>query len=152
MTDPIQYPSTTPRYSMPLLFAGQAQKEFFVNAALSRFDALIHSSIEGEADAPPADPADDGCWLVAGGASGTFAGRDGHLAFRQSGEWTFVAPRDGMRTYDRSARQFVIYAAGWHRASVPAAPGGGETIDAEARTAINEMIAMLRQCGILPAD
>ena len=33
MTDPLIFPSATPRYSLPQLFAGQAQKEATVNAA-----------------------------------------------------------------------------------------------------------------------
>lgn len=150
MTDPIQYPSSTPRYKLPLLFAGQTQKEFFVNAALSRCDALIHPAVEGEVSIPPVDPAEDGCWLVATGAVDAFADRDGQLAFRQSGEWVFLTPRDGMRTYDRSTRQFLVYAGGWRRESGIVAPAGGQTIDLEARTAIGELIAALARSGILP--
>ena len=32
----------TPRWALPFLFAGQAQKEMFHNEALVRIDALVH--------------------------------------------------------------------------------------------------------------
>ncbi len=150
MTDPIQFPATTPRHGLPLLFAGQSQKEFFINDALSGCDALLHPLIEGEVTTPPVDPADDSCWLVATGAGGAFAGQAGCLAFRQSGEWTFAPPRDGMRAFDRSTGQFLLYVGGWRRELRLESPAGGQTVDFEARTAIDQLIAVLQRCGILP--
>ncbi len=42
MSDPVQFEGATPRFALPLLFAGQAQKEFFVNEALLRADMVLH--------------------------------------------------------------------------------------------------------------
>jgi hypothetical protein len=152
MPDPLEFPATTPRHSLPLLFAGQAQKEFFVNAALSLCDALLHPAIDGEAASPPAAPAEAECWLVMGGASGEFAGREGHLACRQAGAWLFAAPRDGMRVFDRSTGQVLVHIGEWRRGAAVQAPVGGATIDQEARAAIAAVIAALSRLGVFPAN
>jgi len=112
---------------------------------------LLQPSVEGEAAAPPASPEDGECWLVAAGASGDFAGRDGQLASRQAGGWLFAAPRDGMRVFDRAAGQFAIYAGGWSREPGILEPAGGSTVDTEARVAIGQLIAALSRSGIFPA-
>ena len=50
-----------------------------------------------------------------------------------------------MRILDRSTGQERFYRAGWEVPNVPASPTGGSTVDAEARTAIDGLIAALRQ-------
>ncbi|MXP40058.1 DUF2793 domain-containing protein [Altererythrobacter soli] len=150
MTDPISFPSATPRFSLPLLFAGQAQKEFSVNEAHALCDALLHAACEGEATAPPAEPADGETWIVGSGATGDWAGEDGRIAARQSGNWLFVEPLDGMRLFDRATGQVLLYRGGWQRPAAPAAPSGGVVTDAEARAAIAELISALQDAGVLP--
>ena len=150
MSDPVTFDSISPRYALPLLYAGQAQKEIFVNEAVSRADALLHCAIEGESPTPPASPSNGDTWLVAAGASGAWAGQDGLLTCQQSGNWLFIAPRDGMRVLDRSNGQEALYFGGWQRAAVPLEPIGGSTVDDEARSAIVSLIAALRATGVLP--
>jgi hypothetical protein len=150
MIEPVQYPSETPRYALPLLFAGQTQKEFFVNAALSLCDTLLHPVVEGEASSPPAEPADGEGWLVGADADGEFAGRSGELAFRQQGQWLFISPKDGMRVLDRSSGQAILRHGNWRRVDPVMAPNGGAVIDAEARQALDALIAALVTVGILP--
>jgi hypothetical protein len=148
MTDPILFDSTTPRFGLPLLFAGQAQKEAFVNEAHALADALLHCAVESEAAAPPAAPADGTNWLVGSPASGDWAGEDGKIACRQSGNWLFVAPRDGMRILDRSTGQERRYYGIWRAPNVPVEPSGGSVVDAEARGAILELVTALRDAGV----
>ena len=151
MTDPITFPSATPRFALPLLFSGQSQKEFYVNEAHALADALLHAACEGEATDPPASPSDGEAWLIGTGASGEWVGEDGKLASFQAGNWLFAAPNDGMRLFDRSTSQMLLYSGGWQRPAAPAAPNGGATIDAEARAAISDLITALISAGVFPA-
>ena len=152
MPDPITFDTISPRYALPLLFAGQSQKEAFVNEAHALTDALIHCAIEGTAAAPPGSPVDGDNWLVGASPTGAWAGQPGKLACRQAGNWLFVSPMDGMRLLDKSTGQERRYSAGWLAPAAPADPAGGATIDAEARAAIASLIAALRTAGVFPAS
>jgi hypothetical protein len=151
MTDPLAFNSTTPRHELPMLFAGQSQKEATVNGVCAIADVLLHPAVEGEAGTPPDAPAEGQCWLVGTGASGAFEGRDGCLAGFQAGSWIFAPPIDGMRVFDRSTGQSIPYIGEWRREEAPPAPSGGTTVDLEARTAIVALIQHLRRTGALPA-
>lgn len=150
MTDPLSFSSTSPRFALPLLFAGQSQKEVTVNEALLTADVLLHPAIEAVVTTPPAAPASGQCWLVGASAIGAFAGKSGQIASWSEGGWRFVAPRQGMRAYDIAATAYRYFAGGnWQLAVAPAAPSGGTVIDNEARTAIGNLIATLRAAGVL---
>lgn len=152
MSDPFLFDSATPRLRLPLLFAGQVQKEAFVNEAHALVDALLHAAVEGRSVGPPTAPVDGESWLVAAPATGAWSGREGQLACRQSGNWLFVVPRDGMRVIDRSTGQELLHFSDqWHAGEIPAEPSGGSVVDAEARVAIQQIIAALRLNGVLPA-
>ena len=150
MPDPL-FDSRTARLDLPLLFAGQAQKEGFVNETSARIDSLLHGAIEAEQAAPPAAPVDGQMWLVAAGASGAWLGQAGKLAARQSSNWLFVTPRDGMKLLNRTSGQEIRYSGSWRAAARPALPSGGTTIDVEARTALAAILTALTTAGIVPA-
>jgi hypothetical protein len=149
MSDPIVFTSASPRFGLPLLFAGQAQKEVFVNEAHALTDALLHPAIEGQADDPPSAPAEGETWLVGALPIGAWADHAGELASYQAGGWIFAAPRDGLRLLDRATGQDIRYRGGWQRPATPAEPTGGATVDAEARTAIAALVAALISGGLL---
>jgi hypothetical protein len=149
MPDPL-YDSRTARFDFPLLFAGQAQKEGFVNETTARLDALLHGAIEGEQAAPPSAPADGQVWLVASGASGDWLDQAGKIAARQAGNWLFASPRDGMKLLNRDTGQEIRYSGGWKAAARPALASGGTVVDAEARAAMTAILAALTIAGIVP--
>ena len=152
MPDPISFTSASPRHALALLFAGQTQKEFFFNDTVARIDALLHPAVEGVDSAPPSSPAAGESWLVGGTPTGAWADHAGELACFTAGAWIFLEPREGMQVLDSSTGGFVLYRDGtWSAATAPAAPTGGTTVDAEARTAITGLIAALADAGIFAA-
>ncbi len=132
------------------MLAGQTQKEGFVNEATARIDALLHGAIEAETATPPATPVDGLCWLVGSSPTGDWVGQAGKIAARQAGNWLFFSPRDGIKLLNRATGQELRYRAGWQIAARPAAPAGGATIDAEARSAIGAILNSLTTAGIIP--
>ena len=149
MPDPL-FDSRTPRLELPLLFAGQSQKEGFVNELAARLDAAVHGAIEAELALPPASPIDGQCWLVTAGATDDWLGQAGKVAARQAGNWLFLTPRDGMKLLNRASGQEIRFSNGWKAALRPAAVAGGNTIDSEARAAIAAIVAALTDAGIVP--
>lgn len=149
MTEPLEFTSLAPRHSLPLLFAGQAQKEFTINEALARVDALLHAAVKGERADPPAAPEPGESWIVGAGATGAWMAQDGAIASNLAEGWIFVGPLAGMRVFDMAAKQAVIYSEGaWQRVPAPAEPAGGSTVDVEARTALSALVEALRNAGI----
>ena len=148
-TDPVFPADATPRLSLPLLAPGQAHKELFHNEALVRLDALVQPAVLGrEADPARLDPALGDAWIVAGGAVGDWAGRDGALAFWTAGGWRFAAPAPGQSVYRADTGARAVYRDGaWEDADSLSPPDGGATVDTEARAAIAELQAAARRYG-----
>jgi uncharacterized protein DUF2793 len=160
----------TPRFGLPFIIPGQAQKELFHNEALSRIDAAIHPAVEdGPAADPPADPLPGQCWIAAAGASGAWSGRDNMLALWSEGGWRFVAPAPGTSAWNKAASVPLLWdgtlwregelicarlviggvqVVGPRQSGVPS-PSGGTIIDEEARAAINAVIAVLMSHGLI---
>ena len=149
MPDPITFTSVSPRHRLPLIFAGQSQRELFVNEAHALIDALLHPAIEGTAETPPSDPEEGECWLVGAAPTGVWDEHPGAIAAFQGGDWLFALPRDGLDVLDRSTGQRLSYRGGWQTPATPAAPSGGATVDSEARAAIAELVEVLQAAGIL---
>ena len=150
MPDPFTFDSTSPRFNLPYLFVGQAQKEAWVNEAFARIDALLHSSVEGERADPPASPVDGEAWIVATGAISEWAGKEAMIATRQADNWLFIAGQEGMRVFDRSTRQERLFTTTWQNPTVPTEPSGGSIVDVEARAVLSELILALRVSGVFP--
>lgn len=148
MPDPI-FDSRTARFDLPLLFAGQAQKEGFVNEIAARIDAMLHLSVEAEQAAPPTGPVDGQAWLIAATPSGEWTGKSGQIAARQAGNWFYFLPRQGLRLFNQATGQFVQFTSAWTAPSRPPVPSGGAVIDTEVRAALAALVAALTTAGIL---
>jgi len=163
-------PDTSDRLKLPLLTAGQAQKEVTHNEALALADMLVQPVVQSVAPASvPGAPQPGQCWIVGAGATGDWAGQDGALACWTSGGWRFAAAFEGMTAWNLATGSFVRRSASAWLAGVLAGsrldingvqviaarqaaianPSGGTTIDAEARVALAAILASLRTHGLI---
>ena len=138
--------------------------------ALQLLDVLVAAAVEGPPIAtPPASPAIGSCYIVAGSPTGAWAGHAQQLAVYSSGGWRFIAPCDGMTAQVRSDGSDAVFRSGsWEvgtlrgseltldgikvvgpQGAAIAAPTGGSTADLEARTAIGQILAALREHGLI---
>jgi len=112
---------TTPNLALPFLAAAQAQKHVTVNEALSRLDGLVQLSVISSAlTAPPATPAEGDRYIVASGATGTWAGWDDSIALFSGGAWLRLIPQTGWLAWDQASTQTRIYSgAAWSAPTTP---------------------------------
>lgn len=149
MTAPIAFPADTPNIGLPLLFAAQAQKEFFINQAFAILDAHSQRAVLASANEPPASFSDGDCYRVTAPAEGAWQLRADHLAISIGGVWHFIAPAEGALLFDRAAGQWLCFRSGWQAAGVPNLPEGGSVIDVEARSTLLQLIERLQAIGII---
>lgn len=150
MTDPIVFQSVTSRHALPLLFAGQAQKEIVLNEALLRLDASTHCSVSGERSDPPASPGEGECWLIGADPTGLWEGRAGTIGCFVGGDWLFLQPWPGFRCFNTGSGQSMLFNSSWVAPPRPEQPSGGAVVDAEARQILTEILNALTQAGIFP--
>ena len=111
---------TTTRHGLPLLQAGQAQKEVTHNEALVLLDLLAHPAVEGVLATPPAAPLIGQGWIVGATATGDWAGQEGSLACCTSGGWRFLPARAGMLVWNAASSAFAWFdGALWRSESGP---------------------------------
>lgn len=163
---------TSARLGLPLLAAGQAQKELSHNEALVLLDFVVQPSVEAVGlDTPPASPAPGACWIVGAAPAGAWSGQAHAIAGWTEGGWRFVAAQPGMRAWSRgdaadarfdgaqwnvgivTGNRLVLGGATMLGAVQPAiaAPANGTGMDAEARRAIVAILAALQSLGLIAA-
>ena len=150
MAVPVSFPSSTPNFSLPLLFSGQAQKEFFLNQSFSIIDSLLQVAVIDSISSPPVEPKEGDSFRVTAPATDAWTGQEGQLAIFIGGSWVFVPPHQGMTIYDRQAGAITHFESNWLTATEPSLPTTGSTVDAEARLMLSELVEALRNVGIFP--
>lgn len=90
----------TPRFSLPLVQAAQAQKHVTVNEALARVDGLVQLVLKSvSSGTPPLTPQEGEAYGVGSSAVNAWAGQEGMIALYVNGGWAFVPASIGMRAY-----------------------------------------------------
>ncbi len=160
----------TDRLQLPFLFPGQALKEMFHNQALAKLDMLVQPVVESaELSTPPTTPESGSAWIVAASPHGDWAGHAGEVALWSNGGWLFARPQAGWRFHllDRGddvifngttwardrARADGFYVEGQRvvgprQGSISGATGG-PTVDAQARSAIANILSAMRAHGLI---
>ncbi|WP_337848142.1 DUF2793 domain-containing protein [Sphingomonas sp.] len=162
----------TARFALPLLHAGQSQKEMFHNEALTQIDSLLHPAVVAIGiETPPADPVPGAAWVVGPAPSGAWADHPGAVATWTDGGWRFAVPRPGLCVWVESLGVTARYHAGaWQTGVIAAAridiggvqvlgdrgaaipaPTGGTVTDSEARSAIVAILDAMRAHGLIAA-
>ncbi|MFZ0845980.1 MAG: DUF2793 domain-containing protein [Pseudolabrys sp.] len=124
--------TSTPRLSLPVIEAAQAQKHVTHNEALALLDALVQLTVESRTlTAPPGSPAEGACYIPATGATGAWSGWDGQIAVYNDG-WSSIAPLPGLKAWVRAERLTVTYEdAVWRDGIALTASGGRVTLRAK---------------------
>jgi hypothetical protein len=140
--------SVTPRLSLPLLAAAQAQKHVTHNEALMRLDAVTQMCVEATVSLEPSVPREGEAWIVAADAVGSFAGRRDAVALRQDGAWVFLSPSAGWRVWSRGEACLLVHDGARWRPAAPTAValpflGLNAVADAGARLAVKSASAWL---------
>ncbi len=101
---------TTVHLALPLMLDSQAQKHVSHNEALQILDILVQGAVlDTNRTAPPADPAEGQCHVVAAGATGAWAGQEARVAVFLNGGWVFLAPRAGWRLALPAASDAIVF-------------------------------------------
>jgi hypothetical protein len=149
---------TTSRLGLPLLVAGQGQKDMTHNEALVALDMVLHPrALSRGVQVPPEGATEGDCWLVPAGASGAWSGGAGKLACWTTGGWRLSQlPEAALLWIADEGASFRFVGGAWipdapSGAPAPAVPGptGGVVVDIEARAAIVAVLARLTQLGLL---
>jgi len=160
----------TARLGIELIEPGQAQKELAHNEALALIDLGLQASvIAAGTEVPPNDPDEGRCWIVGTAPTGAWVGRANAIAGWTAGGWRFVAAREGLQGWDETRQIPLRFTRGsWEagvervaelrvggervvgaRGAAIATPAGGTTVDAEARTALADLLTALRGHGLI---
>ncbi len=88
--------TSTARLNLPLIDAGQAQKNITHNEAILALDQFVQAAVLSQTlAAPPATNNEGDSYIVAASASGAWAGKTGQIAAWQQGVWNFYPPAVG---------------------------------------------------------
>ncbi len=158
----------TERLGLPLIAAGQSQKEVTHNAMVAMLDMLAQPVVVARMSVPPAAPQIGQCWAVDQSPSGDWQGWYGAIAQWSANGWRFIPGFEGLLVWNQSDARALRFQAGRWSDAVEAsalrvgrrqvvgaqqpgiaAPSGGTVVDAQARTTIASIITALQTHGLI---
>lgn len=131
----------TPNLKLPYIAPAQAQKHVTHNEAIRALDAIVQIAVEDrDLAAPPPEPIEGARYIVAGDATGAWAGKSNTIAAFQDGAWAFYGPRVGWTAWVADEGVPVVWdGAAWVAAGVTDSTprlGINATADATNRLAV----------------
>lgn len=163
--------STSPDLGFPLLAEQQVEPEVTHNESVTIISALLKGVINATTSTPPGSPGEGDAYIVASSPTGAWSGKAKTIALYYNGGWLFIpgfdsngsqiaigARHEGMAVYDQNINGFQIFdGTNWQaryvlQAATQAAVAdatGGSTVDTEARTALNSLLAKCRTLGLI---
>tara|TARA_R110002049_G_scaffold117332_2_gene270544 strand:+ start:131294 stop:132373 length:1080 start_codon:yes stop_codon:yes gene_type:complete len=126
----------SPALALPLIAPAQAQKHVTHNEALARLDMLVQPAVaDSDRNAPPAVPERGARHLVAGGASGLWAGHAQEIALYDGAAWVFARAEPGWQVFDVATETALYFDGTQWRPELPSfenLPGVGINASADA--------------------
>jgi hypothetical protein len=159
----------TIRHGLPLLTAGQAQKEITHNEALLAIDRRLHPVVESRRLKAPPDAVTAGsAFIIPADAFGQWAGSTNSIASFDGFGWDIAAPVRGTVIWIADEQCFSVFDGEWSSRGFPAQaleingrivlgaepvtlmePTGGDFVDANCRATLGILIAAMRSQGII---
>lgn len=129
--------TNTHHLGLPFIEGSQAQKHVTHNEALRILDAIVQIGVlDADRTVPPSSPAEGDRHIVAGGATGAWAGQAQAIALYQDGGWRFFAPKAGWCAWSAADGVLLVHdGAAW--SGVAGGGGGGGTGDSVAKLGVN---------------
>lgn len=95
-------------------------------------------------------PVEGQSWIVGSAANGLWSGHEQDIAGWTGGGWRFFTPSEAVAVFVEEEGCYARYHNGdWTVASTLNGASGGAVQDAEARSAIDSILAALRGAGIV---
>jgi len=142
---------TTVNLELPYILPSQAQKHVTHNEALQRLDAATQLTVTATLATPPSDPQEGTCYDIAPSSTGAWTGKSGNLAFRQDGDWIFIAPKEGWRGWFLAEDKLKIHDgsawAAYDAIGTPSSLGINTTADSTNRLAVSAAATLLTHDG-----
>ena len=103
----------TANLELPYILPSQAQKHVTHNEAIRSLDALVQLAVlDRDLADPPVSPVDGDRYLVAAGATGLWAARDGKIAAWQDGAWAFLTQKAGWLVWVADEERLIGFDGG----------------------------------------
>lgn len=113
----------TIRHGLPLLAAGQAQKEVTHNEALLALDRRLQIAVASRRiKEPPNEPMAGDAYIVPPDAKGDWVDRSDRIASFDGSGWVFDQPGSGWLAWVADERQFCFFDGEWIGSAFLAAP------------------------------
>jgi len=143
----------TATLGLPYILGSQAQKHVTHNEALDALDVLVQLTVlDRHLPEPPSEPEEGDRYIVASPATGDWLGREGEIAARQGGVWSFLAPGEGWRSFVTDEATACIFSAGTWQAEAGGIVGASQVVAQQAHGAETRFVLLEEELSLSGAS